>query len=884
MRNALTRIAAWAVERPAPVVALAILLSLVGAVGALGLEPDRDPDSLVDSGSDAFSATEDFYETFGDEPVRILVRGDLQETMLTEDLGTILALEGCLAGSDDEDEPGEVFGDGQPAPPACARLAEEQPAEVVFGPATFLNQTAITAERVLREQTAAAEEQAAVAARKAANQAREQGLSEAEQLSAANAASQEVMAQFQQQIIQAATRYGLTGIPRIDDPRYVSAVIFDPAQATGTPKARFNFLFPSSDSALITVRLKPDLTQSERERAIGLFRDAVGDPAFDLRNGDYVVSGVPVIFDGLAQTLSTEIFILLAVALAVMAIVLALVFGPPLRLLPLAIALGAAGLVFGFLALVGGSLTMASIAVLPVLTGLAVDYAIQFQARFREGLDGGSSPPRAAVEAAAKGGPVIGVALLATAAGFLALLLSPIPMVRGFGLLLVAGVLVAFAYALTAGLASLSMVRASGDRGGWAGARHVTDRVRPRLSAAGARISGWGRSALAASIRAPGKVLAAGLVLAVAGWIAGTKTELVSDIRQLLPADLPELQDVDELEEVTGVSGDVYVTVEAEDLTDPEVIAWMAEYEQRVLSRHGYEPGVSTCQDEDVEVCPGTTLATLFAGQDIPSRRQVRELLDLLPEYFSQAVVSRDESGDGGTALIGFGIRVMPFDEQKELIDDIRAQLDPPGAEQDPPAGVDVEVVGLPVLAADANAALDGNRYLLTGVGLVVIALVLLAVYRSASRALVPLIPIVLATGWSSLVLEAADVPLNPMSATLGALVVAIATEFSVILAARFHEERDAGSSMGEALRRTYARTGTAVAASGATAIAGFAVLVASDVRMLRDFGLVTVFDLAVALAGVMLVLPAALVWAEGGLEPIRDRLRRRGRPAQSEV
>ena len=117
------------------------------------------------------------------------------------------------------------------------------------------------------------------------------------------------------------------------------------------------------------------------------------------------------------------------------------------------------------------------------------------------------------------------------------------------------------------------------------------------------------------------------------------------------------------------------------------------------------------------------------------------------------------------------------------------------------------------------------------------------------------------------------------MSATLGALVVAIATEFSVILSARFHEERESGTSLGESLRRTYARTGTAVAASGATAIAGFAVLIASDVRMLRDFGLVTVFDLAVALIGVMLVLPAALVWAEGGVEELRERLRRRPTP-----
>ena len=68
--------------------------------------------------------------------------------------------------------------------------------------------------------------------------------------------------------------------------------------------------------------------------------------------------------------------------------------------------------------------------------------------------------------------------------------------------------------------------------------------------------------------------------------------------------------------------------------------------------------------------------------------------------------------------MIPFGIKVMPFDEQKQLIDAIRAEIDPPGTENDPPAGVSAEVVGLPVLAADANSALESNRYLLTLAGL----------------------------------------------------------------------------------------------------------------------------------------------------------------------
>ncbi len=54
---------------------------------------------------------------------------------------------------------------------------------------------------------------------------------------------------------------------------------------------------------------------------------------------------------------------------------------------------------------------------------------------------------------------------------------------------------------------------------------------------------------------------------------------------------------------------------------------------------------------------------------------------------------------------------------------------------------------------------------------------------------------------------------------------------------------------------------------------------------MLTEFGLVGVIDLAIALAGVLLVLPAVLVWAEGDFacraRGSLGRVRRR-RPAEA--
>jgi hydrophobe/amphiphile efflux-3 (HAE3) family protein len=528
---------------------------------------------------------------------------------------------------------------------------------------------------------------------------------------------------------------------------------------------------------------------------------------------------------------------------------------------------------------------MASLASLPILIGLGVDYAIQFHARFREALGEGTSRGEAAVLAAARGGPVIATAVLATAAGFVVWLLpfvSPIPMVRSFGLLVVLGVLVAFAAAATLGFAALTLAGRGGgaprsghsrqprwlERPEAVRARGAVARIGRGLTAArdrtADRLDALGRGAVALAIGAPLRVLAIATIVAIVGWVAGTRTGLVSDVTKLLPADLPGLQASDEIRRETGGTGEMNVLVRAPDVTDPEVIAWMGAFKRRVLSEEGFDSSARSC--EDAKLCPGIALPDLFGGGGTPTRERIKAVLAAVPPYFSQALIApRTDKGAKGSpaANLAFGIQVNSLDDQKRIVDDVRSQIDPPGVTDDPPAGVEATVVGSRALTADALSSLESSRYWLPLATLLAVAAVLLATYRSVARSLVPLIPIVLATGWSALVLAATGIDLDPMSATLGALVIAIATEFSVILSARYHEERAAGRSVGEALRRTYARTGAAVAASGITALAGFAVLLVSGVPMLRDFGALTVLDLAVALLGVMLVLPAALVWAE---------------------
>jgi hypothetical protein len=807
-------IAAWSVRHARAVLVVAGLVAVAAAVAATQVDTDAGLSTLVGKSDPTYEATQRVRAEFGEEPVVVLVKGSLPKLLLGPDLIKLLRLEGCLSA--------KVPKGAKPLPGACEELAEMEPVSFLAGPATFLNEAVVQIDAQLE--------------RLSKHMPRER---------------------FEEYLLGVASKYGITSLPSIENEEFIATVVFDLAKARGTPKARLAYLFPNSHSAQIVIRLKPSLGEAQRRHAIDLIEEAVAEttprkacgesgraePCFVLQGGEYVVTGAPVVVDAIAQALKDALLLLIGVAIVVMAIVLLLAFRSRLRLLPLVLALASAAIVFGLLDLVGGSLTMASVAVLPILIGLAVDYAIQFQARLDEVQATGASGESAARTAANLSGPTIATACLATAAGFLVLLLSPTPMVRGFGVLLFAGVLLAFILVMTAGFAALSL-RSSG---GW---RRRGNHPEEALATAG-MVGPYGdrtrplQALVSFAIARPVLVLSASVALAAVGWGVGTQISTVSEIRQLAPHNLRQVEDLNTFEESTGTTGDLEVLIEAPDLTDPATIEWMAAFKRRVLK-------------ED-DVTAGPALSDFLTRGGKVTRSGIEATLAAMSSYSLRQVAPLDpKTGKvGHLALMGFGIRSQTLTEQQQLLDGVRAQIG------DPPPGVEVSLTGLPVIATEAGSELSSSRYWLALAGLGAVAVVLLLLLRSFRRALVPLLPTVLATGWASLLIWLTGIPLNPMSAALGALTIAIATEFAVILSGRFEQERSIGLDVTAALRRAYARTGAAVLASGLTAIAGFAVLIASDIRMLRDFGAVTVIDLAAALLGVIVILPATLVLLE---------------------
>jgi uncharacterized protein len=977
----LSALAGGAARRPLLVIALAGVLGLGGAALALGLHTSAATNTFVGRSSTSYKATQRFYKAFGEEPVEVMIQGSLQQLVLSSDLGRLVGLEGCLSGNV---PPAGLVHEGGPEGP-CGQLGQLHSVKVVVGPGTFLNEAAEQIDEELSNRSKLAESHAKEAQQTIyrAALAEHRSASEARQLG--EEASKLTLERYAQEIALLGAEYGISSPPTFDDPSFIERVVFDnTAKLAGTPKQRFAYLFPSREAALISVRLKAGLDERQRTQTIALIRRAVAMSQWRLQHGErYLITGEPVIVADLASSITHSVELLLVAVLLAMALTLSLVFRGRPRLLPLGIALLATAITFGALSAVGASLTVAQVAVLPALVGLAVDYAIQFQSRVEEARAGGSPDgtlglfagesdrleagrseserSRAAREvavrrAAAAGGPSIAAAGAAGVGALLVVLLSPVPTVRGFGLLLIVGIVLAFLCALTVGSAVLALTGPAGaDARGGAG---VGAGVGARIASSwrGARellgenpVTRWiSRAALVHSVRHPGRVIGVGLALAALGWALDTQTRVETDLTKLVPQSMASLRNLDTLERASGVGGEIDLMVSgstrvaqsakgrragplvsqgrvaqsakgrragplvsqgrvaqsakgrragplvsegrvaqsakgrragplvSEDIASPAVIEWMSSYENTILRRFGY---TSTRGCGKALLCPAFSLPDLFQGGTgaltgassqaaTPklTRGEVSGLLSAIPSYFSQDVITANRR----VATLAFGIRLMSLDEQQRVIEVMRSSLHPP-------RGVSVQLVGLPVLAAQSGAevASPWRRVLTLLGGLAAAALVLLAAFRGdRRRALAPLLPVVLATGWSALIVFAIRVPLNPMSVTLSALVIAVSTEFSVLLSERHRQERIAGHPMHEALRNAYRQTGAAVAASGVTAIMGFGVLVLSDINMLRDFGVVTLVDLSVSLVGVLVALPAALVLAEPG--ELAKRLARR--------
>ncbi|CAM3576395.1 MMPL family transporter [Smaragdicoccus niigatensis] len=182
-----------------------------------------------------------------------------------------------------------------------------------------------------------------------------------------------------------------------------------------------------------------------------------------------------------------------------------------------------------------------------------------------------------------------------------------------------------------------------------------------------------------------------------------------------------------------------------------------------------------------------------------------------------------------------------------------------------------VHVTGGPAFGADIADSFSGANFVLLGVTALVVAVLLIATYRSPVLWLVPLIVVALAdrvatcvgtivAGWTGLSFDGST------SGITSVLVFGAGTNYALLLVSRYREELHHAQDHRVALRAAWRHAAPAIVASNATVVLALLTLLMSSLPNIRSLGALAACGLVVAAASTLTLLPAALAIFGRGL------------------
>jgi hydrophobe/amphiphile efflux-3 (HAE3) family protein len=587
--------------------------------------------------------------------------------------------------------------------------------------------------------------------------------------------------------------------------------------------------------AQILVRLKGNESIDEEGSAATIARERILE--LDLPNASVVSTGAPMLLKDINDYLKGGMLLLGGIAVAIMVVILLVLFDVRWRLLPLAVILIAVVWAFGLAGYLGIPLTIVTIAGLPVMLGVGIDYAIQMHARVEEEavLDRAEHP----IQETARGlGPALLVVTFDAIFAFIALRFAKVPMIRDFGLLLAVGIAVICLASIVLPLAVL-------------GIREFRSPTQKRDFSEGrlGKLTVW-LGSLPQKTAVP--LAVASIVIFFGGAVVEDKLVLQTDPVQWVNQSSGTIKDIRAVEHEVNSSAELGVYVTGDDVFSDEFVSFLHEFRRSQLDSYGLDGSGQLITGGSIESVLGGLLEIPGASDLAPTGTQVKAAYDLAPPDLQAILVSPDETA----ANLVFRVAPGTLEDRAVIIDEIRSSVDPPDGVRATPSGLAAVGVGL-------LHNLEANRVLLTYLAMLFVFLFLAVRLRSIIRSVLSLVPVAIAVGTASLVAYALDLKLSPMTAVGGPLVVAACTEFTSLILLRFVEERGRGLEPQEAIDVAAARTGRAFIVSGLTAVAGVAVLSFSSLPLLRDFGRIVAMNVTVALLSALVVLPPLLVWAE---------------------
>ncbi len=617
------------------------------------------------------------------------------------------------------------------------------------------------------------------------------------------------------------------------------------------------------------------------------------------------LTGLPAVIADEAMVLGGDLWRTGALATVGLLLVLVLGFGSfaqsLLSLVPLAFTLV---WTLAFTRVVFGGLNLVTAAIVPILLGLCVDFAVHLLSRYNEARGEGLDVEAAAVAAVVGVGPGMLTGALTSSGAFVALATSDFPGFREMGVITGFGLVVALVLTLSVIPALLCHPRLPFFR----------RRARTLPGAGLAAVPG-------AVVRMRVPILVGGALLAAFTLWASRAIAWSYDYAELLPQDTESTASLRYLTAHTDFSAEVAATEVRSIEQARSVGAALAALPTvaRTESLANYLPGaqpeklaelrkLAPVVETPLGVRKPLELAALRGGLQaladaiddavFDARRAGSEHADLLDapraaladlskaleETPPEAALPRLrrlqetvlDARDRALRLLGAHVEAEPMtpgDLLARLPTGMRTRLaNPDGGfavyiyPTDPIGdrayltrlvgemrSVAPRVTGLPVTHLESMDAIrvGFREAALLALGLVL--LLLLLDFRSLRYALLAAIPLGIGIAWTWGAITAAGIPYNAGNVVALPLLIGIAVDSGVHILHRFRQEREAD------VPAVVRHTGRAVTLSGLTTMVGFGALMVARHASMNSFGMVLVFGVSSCLLSAVVFLPALL-------------------------
>jgi hydrophobe/amphiphile efflux-3 (HAE3) family protein len=639
-------------------------------------------------------------------------------------------------------------------------------------------------------------------------------------------------------------RLGAAGEQTLDNPEWVSFLVFGndgfdltadnqlvaPPEDEMVVRKALRAFIPDARHAVFAAVLVGNASLDQLAEGSAAVKDVLEGRTFE--HADVTITGTPTFLTDINDYLQGGMLTLGAFAVLVMMVILLVAFRVRWRLLPLLGML--VGVVWGFGAFgfTGTDLSLVTISGLPILIGLGIEFAIQIQNRIEEQR---STAPAddPFVGTLVHLGPPLLAATVAAVIAFLTMRISKVPMVQDFGVLLSIGIVAL----LVAGIVIPVTIIGARER------RSPTTKAPAR---------GWVEKTVLWLGGLPRRtvlpLVALAVVAPVLGLILEDGSKVESDPINWANQSSTSIVNARFLERETGFATTLGVFIETGSAPADGVFTdQMGAFAMDLVAR---------AEAENAQLAEASSLPTTVGWlTEVPDTTALPPTgLDML-QAFEVAPASLQELlvADGGNSTqILFQVGPSSLEDRAALLDRLHAAIDDPGAGAPLPAQSSATTGGLAVVGVGLLENITANRAALTIAALLLVGAFVVLRSRDLARGLLTMVPVLLAVGLSAALVRVLGITLSPLTTISGPLVVATCAEFSVLLVARYAEERDHGVDPAGSTRVAAEHTGRAFFTSALATLGGFAVLMLSTLPLLSDFGMVVTINIAVALLSVV--------------------------------